>query len=72
MNTATLAPSRFTTAQLRAALSKKFGARCYRITAAGEIHVLKTQGTLMRRSHWQLYAYTNAPELGLMLGLETL
>jgi hypothetical protein len=57
------------TAAIRAALKAKFPGRTFRITKAGEIHELRTQGTLMRRGHWFLFAYVDSPELPLMLGL---
>lgn len=63
-----------TTSQIREALRAKIARQeisAYRITGRGEIHVRDhlINGTV--RQGWTLYAYTNAAELGLMLGLET-
>ncbi len=53
---------------IRAALIKQFGARQYRITAAGEIHV---RGTMPNTNQvgWYLYGYTNSAETLASLGL---
>ena len=59
--------------QIRTALRAKIKAgdiSAFRIARGCEIHVRDhvINGTV--RQGWTLYAYTSAPELGLMLGLE--
>jgi len=52
--------------QIRAALKTNFPGRVFKITKTGEIHELRTLQALRTR-HWFLFAYTNSPELPLML-----
>lgn len=51
-----------TTAQLRKALRAKFGARRYRITAAGAVHVCG-QMPNTNQVGWYLLGYVGSPEM---------
>ena len=47
--------------QIRTALRKAFGARHYRLTANGEIHVYGTMPNT-NQAGWYLYGYTDDPQ----------
>ena len=53
---------------LRSALVAKFGARQYRITSGGEIHVYGTMPNT-NTVGWYLYGYTDDAETNSRLGL---
>lgn len=60
--------SRATVTTLRNALRTKFGARQYRITRDGEIHVHGTMPNT-NQTGWYLYGYVGALETEQRLGL---
>ena len=60
--------------QIRAALRNKISLghiSAFRIVRGHEIHVRDHLVNGSVRQGWTLYAYTHTPELGMMLGLET-